>query len=223
MNEHQLKILSGTKFSLSAPKAEGAKGRPKFSFGVWKGNPNVNVYTNHPQDDGKKPIRLGLTLAIFNSFVEMVESIAKNGAPGESMTIPCFSGKPSALVTEGHLVAGKEQDGRVFVGVSKEGYKSVKFHLQPDMYHQITNGKREPLSPAEQSAIFAIGYMRTVQSIVERMCFETYEAPEPYNGGNKGGGGYGNRNGGGGGYGGSRSSQQAAPRHDNMYDDDLPM
>lgn len=235
VNPNLEKMLNDQKWSFSAKPFEGAKGRPKLSFGVYMGNPNLVVFTNHPSDQGKKPLRLGMDMKTLGSYAQFIIDFAKTGNPGDAYALECRSGAPNALKHEGDFIVGKEQDGVIYIGAVKEGYTNIKFHILPPMHHSLRSASGEALSKARLSEVWAIGYFTELVPVVRKLVELTYRAPEPRQGGGGGGyqkgggGGYqkGGYNNGGGGYqkpqGGYQKPQAAAGGGYGDYDDDIPM
>lgn len=231
--KHQIeKMLGDQKWSFTTKPFEGGKGRPKLTFGAYKGNPNITVFTNHPSDQGKKPLRLGLDMKSLSSYAQFIIDFATTGQPGEAYAMECRSGPPNNTKHEGDFIVGKEQDGVLYIGAVKEGYQKVKFHILPPVYHSLRTASGEPVSKATQSAVWAKGYFGDLIPVMRELVKDTYQAPERQGGFQKGGGGYqkggGNyqkgggyqNNGGGGGYqkqGGYSNSSGGG------YDDDIPM
>jgi hypothetical protein len=233
--------LKSAKIALGAPKFEGStKGRPKSFWSVWKGNPSFNVFTNHPNDEGKKPIRIGLDKVNFNLFVDHALNICDTGKPGDEVRMECYTGKPQDKQKVGELVVGRGSDGTVYYGAVVPGHTNVQFRITSNGYHVVLNGDGTPMDRLKQAGVIGRSHFeKVVGPMVNRLIDITYEAPPKQEGGyqkkpygdkkpwqnNQGGGGYQRNNSGGSGYqnnnsGGNNYNQGSGG---DPYDDDIPM
>lgn len=201
-----LAILRNPKFKLRAPKVDGGRSNPMFGFDVYKGIPSISVFTNHPSDEGKKPIRIGFSLTWFKALVKTVQLVATKYEPGTSRAIACFNGSPNNRQKVGDIDIGKDSNGIMYVGVVVDGYHKQRWPIQGDGYHTIRDSRTGDLiKDSEESCLLAVTYFEMIYEIVFELVGRTYEEPPKqqgggkgnYGGGNKGsyGGGGGNRGG----------------------------
>lgn len=215
-------ILSSKKFALYGKPSAGGKGPPKLSFDVYRGNPSITVFPNDPNDQEQgKPIRAAMAPRIWGAFVEFYMSILELPA-GEHRQFLNYQGHPSKTFVDTTTVMGKTAEGVVYIGITKKGRPAKKFDILNTVYSDIADGNGNPLPEGEKSLLYAKGYIRELDAYVTKLMQETYEPPQPQQGGGgqrQGGGNYG---GGGQNYGGGGGHSQA-PAVDNSFEDDLPM
>lgn len=214
--ERKPNILDDKKYSLTAPRIDGAKMPPKLSFSVYKGNPAVVAYTNVPGED-TKPIRCAFSgPGMGMLFALMDKVIAHQGAC--QFQVPLMKGKPSELRTNSTLVVGKDDDGVIYMAPKADGRRPVKFRMLPDLYHQLVKQDGTEFTKAEYSELYAPGYLRAIEPILFKQCDATYEKQTFQGGGNKGGWNKGNN---GGGYNNNNSGGNFGGSKD--FDNDFPM
>jgi uncharacterized membrane protein YgcG len=197
--------LDHRKLNLSAP-TPGQQG--KYSSLIWgfhANNPRITVWTNVPEDqtekNGNGKIAANMDTPVFFALMNLLYQAID--APGEfrrkienkNFIFP--GGKRSekpVVVSETHV--GKDAEGCVYISVTARDRPKIKFVFGSSDFHQFFDGSTgEPLSKAECSVLFAKGYVRLLEGIVEGLAVANYEEPKP----KEGSGGYGNRGGGGGG------------------------
>lgn len=228
--EQQATIISDKKFSLFGKPADGGKGPPKMSFDVYRGNPSITVFTNDPKDQDTKPIRAGMSPAIFGMFIQACYA-AIDMEPGKHYRIPNRKGHPKKTFVDSTTLVGKDNEGMVYLALHKEGKVTKKFVLLPDVYTDLADHEGNPIPAAEKSQLYAKGFFTELHRHVNHYSQLTYEPPQPQQGGPGGGqGGYGGGQGGQGGYGNNRPQggggapqQQSSGGFDNSFEDDLPM
>lgn len=218
-------IIDDKKFALYGKPVEGGRGGPKMQFGVFRGNPNVVVFTNDPADPEKKPIRAAMDPVIWGGFIQLIHDAAA-AEPGFQRRLVNRKGPPQKTFTDSLTIVGKDGDGVVYIALNKQGRPTKKIPILPGMYADLTDGEGNPISDAEKSVTFARGFANTLNMIMLDLMKETYEpgAPPPPQGG---GGNY-NRGGGGGGqqqrqYGGGQQGGGAPGGGGGSFEDDLPM
>lgn len=220
-NARQPNILEDRKYSLMAPKFDGGKGQPKLFFNVFKGNVACNVFTNNPNEQDSKPIRIGLSGPLWGMLVELILKVTETeGAQQEHL--PVSKGKPGELQNAGTLVVGKDEQGVVYLAPKAQGRQVIKFKIMPDMYADLVKSDGTPYADGDKSVLFTKGFIKIVDFLVKGQIAATWEKVVWQ--GNKGGGGggwnKGGNGGGGGGYGGGGGGGNYG---NNNTSDDFPM
>lgn len=215
-------ILTSKKFALFGKPSSGGKGPPKLFFDVYRGNPSITVFPNDPDDnDAGKPIRAAMSPRIWGPFVEFYKR-ALELPNGEYIQFMNYQGHPQKTFVDSITVMGKAANGIVFIGVLKKGRPSKRFEIMNTVYSDIADGDGNPLPDGEKSLLYAKGFLHELDKYTMHYMMETYEAPQPQQGGQRqgGGGNWNNRNDGGGQ---QRQSSGGGGGFDNTFDDDLPM
>lgn len=222
-------IIDSKKFSLMGKPTE--KGMPRLSFSVYRGNPSITVFTNDPSDTETKPIRGAIGHDGWGPAISLINS-AINGEPGVQYRMELRTGHPKKTIPDTTLIAGRdESSGVVWICVAKQGRPAKRFELRPSVYYNILDRNGNPLPDGEQSVIWARGWIDSLNKLVMHFMRETYEPPQPQQGGNRGGyNGGGNRGGynGGGGqqnYQNQQNQQQGGGQNgpSQSFDDDIPL
>lgn len=183
--------LDDKKFALYAKPTEGGKGPPKMSFSVYRGNPAIIVFPNDPNDSESKPIRAAMDMLSWGSFIELIHTAA-DGAPGTKYRVANKKGPPKNTFIDTVTHVGKDDEGVVYIAVTQKERAQKRFDVVPGMYTELLDGEGNPLDRGTTSQIFAKGFARTLDNVVQYYMRERYEPPQQQ-GGNRGGG---NRGGG---------------------------
>lgn len=198
--ERKPSILEDNKFALFGKRAEGSKGAPKLFFNVFKGNVSASCFPNHPQAQVKS-VRLGMSGDLWKLFVQSVYKVIDHeGTVQEHIKVN--TGKPSDLKEVGTLVAGKDEEGIVYLALKANGLpQPIKFTMMPTNYLTLFRSDGTPIPKGELSVRYARGYFEAVDYFVLQEVRETYEPYKPQGGGGGqrrgGGGNWGNNSGGG--------------------------
>jgi hypothetical protein len=233
MDQDKPIIIDDKKFALYGKPVEGGRGAPKMQFGVFRGNPNVVVFTNDPSDPEKKPIRAAMDPVIWGGFIELIK-MAADADPNWQRRIPNRKGPPQKTFVESVTIVGKDAEGVVYIAINKQGRPTKKIPILPGMYADLTDDQGNPIPDGEKSVVFAKGFAITLNHIMLDLMRETYEPAQPPGGQQGGGGGYNRGGGGGGGYqqqrggqpsggGGAPQGGGGAPQGGGSFEDDLPM
>lgn len=208
MSEYEKTPLDDNKLSIFGKKFEGG-GTPKLSFSVFKGNPALLVFTNDPNDSEKKPIRAAFDMGNWGYLVRLLTVELPNAQGATEERLCMKRGAPQKLFEDAKIVAGKDSEGVIYIGVSKKGRTAVRFEMMPSMYMTPVDREGNPLDKGYVSRVFTQGYMSLVNSIVEQQIMNTYEPYNPQQ----------NRRGGSGGGG---NSQPSAPSSD-PFGESMPL
>lgn len=225
MEQEKPIILDDKKFALYGKPVEGGRGGAKMQFGVFRGNPNIIVFTNDPSDPEKKPVRAAMDPIIWGGFIELIK-MAVVAEPNWQRRIVNRKGPPQKTFTDSLTIVGKDEHGVVFIAINKQGRPTKKIPIIPGIYSDLTDGDGNAIPDAEKSCTFAKGFAETMNNVMLHYMRETYEpAQAPGAQGAGGGGGNYNRPAqGGGNYGGGAPAPSApAPQANNSFEDDLPM
>lgn len=235
MDQDKPIIIDDKKFALYGKPTEGGRGAPKMQFGVFRGNPNVVVFTNDPADPEKKPIRAAMDPVIWGGFIELIH-LAAAAEPNFQRRLVNRKGPPQQTFTDSLTIVGKDAEGVVYIAINKKGRPTKKIPILPGIYADLTDGEGNPISDAEKSVVFAKGFANTLNQIMLDLMRETYEPAQPPGAGGGGGRPGGNYGGGGGGgrppagnYGGGGGAPQGggqsspAPQGGADFEDDLPL
>lgn len=218
------------KLRLSAPCPGGdPKQKATLQLTLVKNMPRFLIWTNDPneRDDKSKnngKITANLDPVVLAAFWQILREVIATPGPFK-LAVPNrgykYFGKERSEtpVVLNHLIAGKEEDGTVWMMVSEKGRPQIRFDFKMPDFHSIIDGAGQPVPIAMESRIVAEGWINLMGTLMTIMIADNYEEPPPrdnngggnrggYNGGgNRGGGGYNNggNRGGGGGYGGGNS------------------
>lgn len=225
-------ILDDKKFAIYGKRSDGGKGAPKLQFSAFRGNPNISVFNNDPEENDNKPIRAGMDSIAFGTLMGLVDEVI--AAPvGEAISKRLVNrkGPPGKTFPDTQVIVGKSEDGVIYLAVHKEGRKTKKFPITSSIYHDVVDSQGNPLPPGEVSRLFAIGFFNQLKHHMNHYLTKTYEPPQPQQGGQRPGGGGGNWGGGGGqqrqsgGGGGNWNNNQGGGSGggNNSFDDDIPL
>lgn len=206
--------LDNRKLTLQAP-TPGHKG--KFAALTWQlvaNNPRIVVYTNDPEDTGRKNDNGAIKAAFgmleaFAAF-SMLDKMIKYDGPLpyketiDNMNYTWFNNERSkepVLVSQFHC--GKDEHGVIWLSVTAANRPKIKFPIQVSNFHQMRKGDGTPFTAGEASLYAAQGYLKFMSELLTVMADSHWEEPKPK--GDKAGGGGGNRGSYGGG-GGGRSN-----------------
>lgn len=233
--------LDNRKLNLTAecPSAPGRKS--SLIWGAHKGkngeiNPRITVYTNDPNDNGEKngygKIMAAMDLPVFYALLQKLKELA-NMPEGqekrykiENKNFIFPGGKRSAepvMVSETFF--GRDKEGNVWISIvdKNKDRPKIKFCFAPPDFHHFVNADGTPLTTAETSRLFALGYVRLLELAVAQISVDKYEdipTPPRDGGGNGGRGNYGG-GGNGGGYNRGGGAKPDSGGGSDM-DDDLP-
>ena len=197
----------------------------KFRFSIYQNNPRVIVYTNNKEDkEDYGRITGAMTPIVFNAFLTNL-TMAANSKEAIQFAIDNLghewsngkrSEQPVVLST---LKFGKNEEGVVWVSLTRKNRPVIVFEIGEDMYHHLYRGDGTRMSKSEISRVMALGYIKTIQDLFNIYTVSNYEHIVPtnrgsnnkreggqggqgggYNRGGNGGGGYQRNNNNGGGY-----------------------
>lgn len=218
--------LDDLRAKLFAQPLQGGTKRPILTFGFVTRKYDTNcaeikIKTNVPNDADNGQIKVVVPMRDLFGYFRSIESMAKQpGKQERSIRVYATFAKggkvdpyPAAMI---HM--GKEDDGRMYIAVTKKNRPNIKFYMCPDeMYRLVVNG--EELTTEQMYAENALGYIDMIRGIFQTIMDRDYVAWEnPYTngGGNNGGGQRGGNGGGGNNNSGGGNNQSSA-----SYDDDV--
>lgn len=195
---------------LVADTLENGTGRPTCKvYPNGKNSIRFDIWSNLPGDKNDGRISLDVPYMIMYTFLELIKYYSESSTPADRSYIELngftFYGgkkseKPEVL---GKLYAGKDESGVVFISVqvSDSTRPKIMFPLIDQSFTRIITAQG-PMNKAAASALYARGYVTSLQLFLQTHCSEAYvdKSQNKQQGGN---GGYGNS--GGNNYGGGNS------------------
>lgn len=188
--------LSNSKIRLVAANNIGKQAT--LSFKLKKNNPQVQVYTNEPNDqENYGRIDAALDTPTFNAYLELIKEAATNpdfkkmSIRNKNYIFP--NGKRSdAPVHVGDLMVGRDEDGTVWTAVTAKGRPMIKFLFITPEFHTIVGVDGEPTPRGTASKFIALGFVSMLSNIMNMLQVTEYEEPPPRVQGNGNGGSGGN-------------------------------
>lgn len=217
--------LDNAKLNLSAPNAAGKNATLKFGF--VNNNPRLTVWTNDPNDTiDKGKISAALNLPVLYAWLELIKEAATS-EPGFKAAIEnknfIFPGgkRSEAPVVTSRLIAGKDENGVVYVSVTANQRPNIKFAFGTDSYHSFKDAQGNQMDRGAASKYTALGFYHLMQGLYAHLAVTEFVEIQPKQPGQGGGGGYnrGGQGGGGNSYQGGGSGGGAAA---DMGGDDIP-
>jgi hypothetical protein len=173
--------LSNSKIRLVAANNVGKQA--SMSFKLKKNNPQVQVYTNEPNDqENYGRIDAALDTPTFNAYLEMLRAAAtdpdfkKEIISNKNYIFP--NGRRSdAPVHVSDLMVGREEDGTIWTAITAKGRPMIKFlFITPD-FHAIIGADREPLPRGQASKYVTLGFVNMLSNIMNMLQVTEYEEP----------------------------------------------
>ena len=219
-------VLDDIKWRLKGDKVlEGGKYPPTLSFvQQTNGNPMLEIYLNNGEQDINK-LRIQVKMdqwmaeAIFKTLEEALHTkddvykrileVKAQFLYGKRLDQPKVTSK---------IIVGKNDQGRVYLGVAAEGYPSVRFTFEANTdWFNYCDGNGNPLPAIDVDRIFVAAWISGVRASWQTLFTQNWKAPEPKD--NKGGNNYKSNN-----YksnsGGGNYNRSSAPAED-FIDDDI--
>lgn len=228
-------------------RLDGQEKPALLKYDQYKGNPRIVIQTGigalANRENGFGKLELPFDTTLFNAYLEMVKDFATNEQlkASEIISVNNTDRETREVITVARLQLVRNDAGVIFVKISPEHNKrfpQMRFAFAPSDPRFFAMAEADGNNPAlgKMSKYIALGHYRLLGDWVNTLCWETYEAPEPFKKGggggygNKGGYGGGNRNGGGGGYnrgngggsGGGYGGGNGGGAAASMNDDDMP-
>jgi hypothetical protein len=135
----------------------GSKTRGRFSFSMRNGNPRISV--GYEDSDGKSHFStVGFDPITFEVFLKEFEQVIE-GPSGVKSSFDNRRLRDGAWVTINKLYFGKDEEGKVWIGLSAEGLINLRFVFEGSRYHDYQkNGrgnraksKKTPLGNVQRS------------------------------------------------------------------------
>lgn len=214
--------LDDIKWRLKADRPlDGAKFPPTLSFvQQTNGNPMLEIYLNNNEKDINKlriQVKMDPWMAdiIFETLTEALRSkddnfkrvleVKANFLYGKRLDTPKVVSK---------VIVGKNDQGRVYLGVAAEGRPSVRFNFEANTdWFAYADGNGNPLPTVDNDRIFTAAWIAGVRSIWHQLFMQNWKAPEPKErpqGGYDNNRGNGNGNSGNSGYSGGNNNSQVS-------------
>lgn len=165
-----MSVFENQKLSLTAKPIPGGNRPPVLKADLYKGNPQLLVFTGIKKGEGVTFIRAGLEPKTCGLMCEIIRALAErsierfknsNNTPRnvestETVKIECKQGKEREHVAD--IVIGVKPDGKMFIClVDKKNHKApiIEFYFNTDLYHPISANNIEGFTPELVSALAA--------------------------------------------------------------------
>lgn len=175
--------LEHRKLNLFAPVPGHTGRQATLIWGVFANNPRLTVYTGDPADNSEKNgngrISANLDTPTFYAFIEMLKRIVASKIPSVRKIInknfAWENGKRAEEATNvSDLVVGKDNENGIWIGVFADNRPEVKFYLGPSEWHHLCNEDNTPISKAEASELYALGYCNLLSNMVSEVLVKEY-------------------------------------------------
>lgn len=185
---------------------DGAKFPPTLSFvQQTNGNPMIEIYLNNNEKDINKlriQVKMDPWMAelIFETLTEALRTKDDNFKRVLEVKAQFQYGKrldtPKVVAK---VIIGKNEQGRIYLGVAAEGRPSVRFNFEANTdWFAYVDGNGNPLPQIDNDRIFTAAWIAGVRSIWQQLFTQNWKAPEPKERSQGNGGGYRDNNSGGG-------------------------
>lgn len=207
-------VLREFSMALSAPPVNGAQKPPRFSMGIYRNKPTLQVRTNDPNDNGKDNgmIRAEPGIPDFYAIKNALRSLIADKTPRK---IPVDL-KARRFGAGGQLSQEKMLNARVLVGRDERGVlfisllhwnkdrPAIKFPFGPQVTSREEviwgDGQGGTLAADVVSEFYAAAWCDIIDKLISHLLVIGYRPAPPRNQGGGGGGNYRGNNNGGGGY-----------------------
>lgn len=170
-----------------------------LSFGLVNNNPRITVYTNDPDDQNNDYGRIvaKLDLMTLYGLMEMIKiALQKTEKWNDKVDCKEFPWdrnnnrrSDTARVTAS-VIAGRDEDGSVWLAVSAPTRPNIKFYFGPSEFHSHTHGDGTPYDKPEHSQLYAAAFLEIMTKLYAHLAVTEYVPPKPkeekgngYNGG----------------------------------------
>lgn len=173
----QLDVMSNWMYA--DPVAGGTR-RPNLRVRVMGNVPRFVVRTNVPDDKNNGRIDFHTDLATFSVIIAKLEELAKGDTTSYEWTYEDHifnNGKRSETpVTISTLRIGKDrEDGRVYIAVLGYNRPKIQFFFGPSRFHKFRYGDGSEITMADQSAAYAMGFVKGYAPIVHQLLVSTFD------------------------------------------------
>jgi len=141
-----------------------------LNYATRNGYPRITVFTSNKNKeeafDYNTMVNATFSLTQFLMFVDEMRDIV-NGDKDKSASVDCFNAKfingvkTNDIELQATAIVGKDKDGIIYLAVTSEGKRKVKFELLPTEWNKYSRNK-EVLSKEELSKRFAKSYIRAI-------------------------------------------------------------
>ena len=174
-SENSLNILKDNKHKLYSRKTESNPYRASANFDIYKGNPQLSVWTNDKKDpNSKKPITARMSTQGFSVLCQLIKKVVSIDGPSRYFLIN-KTGKPSDKKIASRIAIGRDAEGIIYMMVLVEDRPACKLEFQIEDYTDIVVKDGTELTTAELSNIAALSYISVIKPYVLTMCHHTYE------------------------------------------------
>lgn len=215
-----------SRFNMRTPLTVNGQSRPDIMatlrFGLYRDNPLIEVQPNDPNVEPTRENNFGKLRASMDPrtwgilgirIKQLVATAEKNVFPIQNLNMYDGDQRFDKPTLVSHTLIGRDDDGRIWIRVVKEGMASPTFYFGPPEYHVHLKKDKSAMSDGEMSQMYALANFELLDRVMTASMArpddgeddsKKPEAKEGGEGGQRQNGGYGNRGGGQGGYGGNR-------------------
>lgn len=219
-----------SRFNMRTPLTVNGQSRPDIMatlrFGLYRDNPLIEVQPNDPNVEQSRANNYGKirasmdprTWAILGMRIkQLVATPEKNVFPIQNLNLYDGDQRFDKPTLVSHTLVGRDDDGRIWLRLVKEGVSSPTFYFGPPEYHVHLKKDKTAMGDGEMSQMYALGNFEMLDRVMTASMArpddgeddKKGEGKEGAEGGEGGGqrqnGGYGG-NRGQGGYGGGRGN-----------------
>lgn len=187
-------------------KVDGGQSVPSMKFSVAKNQPRITVYTGRKigQDQKSESLWARMSPYAYYNFLALLEMVARGpndvryAQKNDTMIPDKQNPGKKKQITETQTWVGKDDQGVVWVAVTKYNAPNIQFQFKPPRFHDIltSDGKSMPL--AQVSMLCALEFIRLHRALLTSVLAVSFDGESqsvPQKGGNNNW--QGNRNGGG--------------------------
>ncbi len=201
----------------NAQQRNGRSMAPTLTVAVVDNQPRFTVYTNVEGDKQNGKIEGNMDSYAFYAVMEAIRRVARKEVT-HSLLIPNkgFFFDPQTKkrseqpIVKSKTVVGRDEQGRVFIGLAAKGRPFAKFIFSPGEYHGMEDENGKPVSAELSSSFWAMAFANLLEKMVAAVLVDEFvsqeeldakrEANKQNNRGGGGGGNYQRGNGGGNNY-----------------------
>jgi len=141
-----------------------------LNYAIRNGYPRITVFTSNKNKeeafDYNTMINATFSLTQFLMFVDEIRDIVEANKD-TSASVDCFNAKfvngvkTNDVELQATAIVGKDKDGIIYLAVTSEGKRKVRFDLLPTEWNKYSKNKEE-LSKEELSKRFTKAYIRAI-------------------------------------------------------------
>ena len=187
-------------------KVEGGQSTPSMKFSVAKNQPRITVYTGRKTGPDQKSESLWARMSpyAYYNFLALLEMVARGpndvryAQKNDTMIPDKQNPGKKKQITETQTWVGKDDQGVVWVAVTKYNAPNIQFQFKPPRFHDILTADGKPMQLAQVSMLCALEFIRLHRALLTSVLAVSFDGESqsvPQKGGNNNW--QGNRNGGG--------------------------